>query len=106
MSGASRRGFGSLPQDVEALRPVYHHAPHRIRAHIAITVLALLLERVAEHACGTTWRNIGDALRQVKLVELSGPDGTLLQTTKPGAKALRVLRSLQIDNPPLVLELR
>ena len=34
------------------LRPVFHWAPHRIHAHVAITVLSLLLERAAEHACG------------------------------------------------------
>ena len=40
------------------LRPVHHRAPHRTHAHIALTVVALLLERVAEHACADTWRNI------------------------------------------------
>ena len=30
------------------LRPVYHRAPHRIHAHVALTVFALLLERMAE----------------------------------------------------------
>ena len=29
------------------LRPLYHRVPHRIHAHVSITVLALLLERVA-----------------------------------------------------------
>ena len=33
------------------LRPVYHWAPHRIHAHVALTVLSLLLERMAEQAC-------------------------------------------------------
>ncbi len=36
------------------LRPVYHRAAHRIHAHIALTVIALLLERIAEHACADT----------------------------------------------------
>ena len=31
------------------LRPVFHWAPHRLHAHVAITVLALLLERMAEY---------------------------------------------------------
>jgi len=31
--------------------PVFHWAPHRIHADIAITVLSLLLERTIEHAC-------------------------------------------------------
>ena len=40
------------------LRPVSHRAVHRIHAHIALTVIALLLERMAEHACVETWRTI------------------------------------------------
>lgn len=51
------------------LRPVFHWAPHRIHAHVALTVLALLLERVAEHACGDTWRNIRDDLKHLKLAQ-------------------------------------
>ncbi|MCP5418082.1 MAG: hypothetical protein H6965_13395 [Chromatiaceae bacterium] len=45
------------------LRPVYHWTPHRICAHVSLSVLALLLERVAEHRCGDTWRNIRDDLK-------------------------------------------
>jgi len=44
------------------LRPVYHHVPHRIHAHVFLAVLALLLERIAEQACEDTWRNIRDDL--------------------------------------------
>ncbi|MDR0440944.1 MAG: hypothetical protein LBI59_08195 [Candidatus Accumulibacter sp.] len=42
------------------LRPVYHWAVHRIHAHVAITVLSLLLERTIEYACQDTWRTIRD----------------------------------------------
>ena len=86
------------------LRPVYHWAVHRIHAHIALTVLALLLERVAEHACGDTWRNIRDDLRQVKLAQLSSPNGTVWQVTEPTESARKRLKSLQIDNPPPLLQ--
>jgi transposase len=77
------------------MRPVYHHAVHRIHAHVAITVLALLLERVAERACGDTWRNVRDDLRQVKLVELIGPNGRLRQVTEPAPAARNRLKSLR-----------
>ena len=40
------------------MRPVYHWAVHRIHAHVALSVLGLLLERLIEQACGNTWRNI------------------------------------------------
>ena len=87
------------------LRPVHHWAPHRIHAHVAIAVLALLLERVAEHACEDTWRNIRDDLKQIKLARLSGPNGDLWQTTEPASAASNRMKSLQIDNPPLLVEL-
>jgi hypothetical protein len=40
---------------------------HRIHAHVALSVLALLLERVIEQACGDTWRNIRADLERIKL---------------------------------------
>ena len=55
------------------MRPVFHWAPHRIHAHVAITVLSLLLERTVEHACADTWRNVSDRLRRIQLAQLSGP---------------------------------
>lgn len=36
------------------LRPVFHWAVHRIHAHVFLSVLALLLERMAEQACADT----------------------------------------------------
>jgi transposase len=87
------------------LRPVFHWAPHRIHAHVALTVLSLLLERVAEHACGDTWRNIKDDLRRIKLAQLLSPNGTIWQVTEPAPDALKRLKSLQIQKPPPILHL-
>jgi hypothetical protein len=87
------------------LRPVYHWAAHRIHAHVALTVLALLLERVAEHACADTWRNIRDDLRHIKLAQLSSPNGTVWQVTEPTAAAAKRLKALEIANPPPLLDL-
>ena len=72
---------------------------------MALTVLALLLERVAEHACGDTWRNIRDDLKQIKLAQLSSPNGTVWQVTEPRPEARNRLKSLKIKNPPEVLRL-
>ena len=87
------------------LRPVFHWAPHRIHAHVALTVLSLLLERVAEHACGDTWRNIKDDLRRIKLAQLLSPHGTVWQVTEPTPDALNRLKSLKIQKPPPILNL-
>jgi hypothetical protein len=87
------------------LRPVFHWAPHRIHAHVAITVLALLLERLAEHACTDTWRNIRDDLKRIQLAQLSSPNGTVWQVTEPTPEAAKRLKSLQIKPPAPVLRL-
>ena len=92
-------------KSVVKMRPVYHWAPHRIHAHIFLTVLGLLLQRMAEESCGDTWRNIHDDLKRVKLAQLSGPAGTLWQVTEPLPEARNRLRSLDISNPPTLLQL-
>jgi hypothetical protein len=88
------------------LRPVYHWAVHRIPAHVALTVLALLLERVAEHACADTWRNLRDHLKRIKLAQWLSPNGTVWQVTEPTPAAAKRLQILGIKNPPPVLDLR
>jgi len=85
------------------LRPVFHRVVHRIHAHVFLTVLALLLESVAEQACGDTWRNIRDDLQQIKLAQLSSPNGDVWQVTDPRVPAHNRLKSLKINNPPPIL---
>jgi len=87
------------------MRPVFHWAPHRIHAHVAITVLSLLLERTVEHACNDTWRNVSDRLRRIQLAQLSSPHGTVWQVTEPTPDAAKCLKFLQIKPPTPVLQL-
>ena len=85
------------------MRPVYHWAPHRIEAHITIAVLALTVQRAAEIACGDTWRNIRDDLKQVKLAQLPGRHGIVFQVTGPGPLAVKRLKAQQLDKPPEIV---
>ena len=87
------------------MRPVFHWAPHRIHAHVAITVLSLLLERTVEHACADTWRNVSDRLRRIQLAQLLSPHGTVWQVTDPPPEAAKCLKSLQIKPPAPILQL-
>jgi hypothetical protein len=86
------------------IRPIFHWAPHRICAHVSLTMVALLLERLAEKACGDTWRNIRDDLRQVKLAQFLTPQGELWQVTEPLPAATNRLKQLKIPPPPPVLK--
>ena len=51
----AERGFRDLKTTLE-LRPVFHRLEHRIRAHVLLCWLALLLIRVAERQTDQTWR--------------------------------------------------
>jgi hypothetical protein len=86
------------------IRPMFHWVPHRISAHVSLTMVSLLLERIAEKSCGDSWRNIRDDLRQMKVTQLLTPNGTVWQVTEPGPEASNRLKRLGIDPPPAVLK--
>ena len=92
-------------KSVLRVRPVYHWAVHRIHAHVALSVLALLLERVIEPACGDTWRNIRADLDHIKLAQLLSPHGEVWQVTEPSPEASNHLKRLDIKNPPAIVHL-
>lgn len=86
------------------LRPVYHYREDRIRAHVQLCWLALLLIRVAENATDDTWRNLARELDRMHLVTLATDHGTLAQrsVTTPGQKA--ILTKLDLPEPPRFLD--
>ena len=56
-----------------ALRPVFGYREDRIRAHVQLCWLALLLLRVIENATGDTWRTIRHELDRMHLVTWPPP---------------------------------
>jgi len=66
---------------------------------------ALLLIRVAERRCDTTWRRIATELGRVHAVTLTGSAGTVTQTTPPSVAAAGFLAACGIDPPPRITHL-
>ena len=97
----AERGFRDLKTTLE-LRPVFHRLEHRIRAHVLICWLALLLIRVAERQTGQTWRRIALELQRLQQVTLTGPDGTVEQTTPPSPLATQILAATKVTAPPRI----
>jgi transposase len=97
----AERGFRDLKSEL-LLRPVFHRLEHRIRAHVLICWLALLLTRIAERSCSQSWRNIKRETGRLTQVTLAGQAGTIIQTTplRPGQKA--IYQALSITPPPRV----
>jgi transposase len=97
----AERGFRDLKSDL-LLRPVFHRLEHRIRAHVLICWLALLLTRVAERSTGQTWRNINRQLGRIAQVTLAGPAGTITQTTPLKPEQRAIYQALSIEPPARV----
>ena len=82
------------------LRPVFHYREDRIRAHIQLCWLALLLLRMIENVTGDTWRNIRHELDRMHLITLATDHGRVAQrsATTPGQRTL--LQALDLPEPP------
>lgn len=85
------------------IRPVFHRTEGRIKAHVFLCVLALLVERVAERVCESTWSRIREELRTIKVAQLLAPNGTVYQTSPGSQKARNILKNLEIEPLPEVL---
>jgi hypothetical protein len=98
------RGWRDM-KSVLDLRPVYHHLEDRIRAHVLLCWLALLLVRVAETTTGATWPTIRADLDRQHLVTFTGPTGTFRQTTELTKPQRDLYSALSIDPPKKIIEI-
>src|SRR6516225_503706 len=97
------RGWRDLKQVID-LRPVYHRKEQRIRAHVILCWLALLLIRIAETTTGTTWATIADELDLLTLGTFTGPAGTFRQTAELTKTQRDLLAKLKIAHPKKIIE--
>ncbi len=92
-------------KQVLELRPVYHRKEERIRAHVTLSFLALMLVRVVERSTGDTWGNVRRELERMHLGEFSGTAGRVVQRTETTPRQREIFRMLEMPQPPLVLDL-
>ena len=82
------------------LRPVYHRKEERIRAHVLLCWLALLLVRIAETATGDTWRTLRFELEKLHLGQFTGSAGEVHQRTELTARQVAIFKALDVAEPP------
>jgi transposase len=97
------RGWRDLKQVID-LRPVYHRKEQRIRAHVVLCWLALLLIRIAETTTGVTWNKISDELDLLTLGTFTGPAGTFRQTAELTKAQRDLLAKLSLPHPKKIIE--
>lgn len=92
------QAFRCLKHELD-LRPMYHRLEERIRAHVLLCWLALLLIRVAENQTEETWRRLRAKLQRMHLGEYRGPHGRVLRRTETTPYQQGVFKALGIPEP-------
>jgi len=86
------------------LRPVFHHREDRIRSHVQLCWLGLLLIRVVENATGDTWRTVRHELERMHLVTMETAEGRVAQRTATTPGQAEILAKLEIAEPGRYLD--
>ena len=82
------------------LRPVFHRKDDRIRAHVLICFLALVLVRLAETRSDETWRTIRAELGQIRQGHFQSQDGDFSQTSELTTRQRDLHAQLAVAEPP------
>jgi hypothetical protein len=98
------RGWRDMKQILD-LRPVYHRLEERIRAHVLLCWLALLLIRIIETTTGQTWHHIRRDLDRLHAVTFTGPTGTFRQRTDPTKPQTDLYARLDLPLPKKIIEI-
>jgi hypothetical protein len=94
------RGWRDMKTTLD-LRPVHHRKEDRIRAHVQLCWLALLLIRIAENQTGDTWRNLRRELQRLHQGTFRGTAGLVHKTSETTTAQQRILRALALAPPPV-----
>jgi transposase len=100
------RGFRSL-KDPLGMRPIWHHAERRVKAHIFVAALAFLIERMLERALkdaglSLSARSAFEALQTIRHIQFR-VDGAMRSAVTPGSsRARQVIKALKLTDhrPP------
>ena len=97
------RTFRTLKEPL-SLRSIYHLKGNRIRSHVLLCWLALLLIRIAEVETEMTWPKIKRTMQRLNLVEFLTKDGRILQHTELISDQRNILNKLKIKPPKTVFK--
>lgn len=101
---AIERVFRDLKHLID-IRPVYHRKEDRIRSHVLLCWLALLMIRVAEQETKMTWFQMKKIFNSLHLGTLKTPQGTIRQSSELTVEMKSLFTTLKLDKPNKVLQI-
>ena len=96
--------FRSLKTTLE-LRPNYHSRDDRIRCHIFLCFLALVLVRIAEHKTNKTWSTIRNEMNRVYLGAFRMDGKMIHQLTELTENQQKILKDLDSAEPSSIVDI-
>ena len=91
------RSFRTIKSFIE-IRPVYHRKSERIKAHVFICVLSLLLSRIMEKRTGTTIESLRKSLNTLDVVPVN-VDTRKIYISSESQEAYQILKTLGMTYP-------
>ena len=83
-----------------------HRKEERIRAHVILCWLALLLIRIAETETTKTWELIRGEMERIHLGTFIGKAGRIQQRTEITPAQRSIFTTLKLKEPPLIFDLK
>ena len=87
------------------LRPNYHSKDDRIRCHIFLCFLALLLVRVVENKTEKTWSTVRDEMNRIYFGEFNQNGSTIRLLTQLTREQKSILNAFGIKEPSTVVDI-
>lgn len=81
------------------LRPVFHRREDRIRSHVTLCWLALLLIRLLENRTTQTWTQIRRQVQRIHQVTLAGDEGSVQTLTRSTAEQNHLFTTAGLQAP-------
>lgn len=82
------------------LRPMYHRIDDRIRSHVLLCWLALLLVRIVEIRTQKSWSEVRDTLQRMHLGEFISGEARVLQRTETTRTQAAIFDAVGVSAPP------
>lgn len=99
------QAFRTLKTTLE-LRPNYHSKDERIRCHIFLCFLALMLARIVEHKTGRSWTSVRTEMNRLQLGKFQIEGKTILQLTELTPDQKEILRRLSFKAPSAIVDIQ
>ena len=87
------------------LRPNYHSRDDRIRCHIFLCFIALVLVRIVENQTGKTWESIRREMSRLYYGEFEIDGKIVKQLTELSHKQKSILKALKIKEPSTIVDI-